>query len=222
MRKIFWLCTIALLAACGDEETDDKTEKLKMADGKEITVRTDTLCLFPNDEFEPMNTIVINPDETECLKRYTAMKAEPVWMKAKFGDWCGKLGLTPEKEYVIRREYYTQTIAENQNKMPIPFVLDSSGMGLWEYSDGKRVIGFHCTIGTTKINGILGNSCTFLIYISDGNVIGKYFPCEPQDLEWHYSWYDGKVTNKHNEGELYSEITLKKGKYEAKVLSLEN
>jgi len=186
---------IVLLAACSEEEKDSNTENMKMADGKDITVRTDTLCLFPTDEFEPMNTKVLNPDETECLKRYTAMKAEPIWMKAKFGDWCSKLGLTPEKEYIVRREYYTQTIAENQNKWPIPFVPDGSNMGLWEYSDGKTVIGFHCTIGTTKINGIRGNCCTFLIYIgydADGNMVDKYFPCNPQDLEWHYSWYEWK------------------------------
>lgn len=25
---------------------------------------------------------------------------------------------------------------------------------------------------------------------ADGNVVDKYFPCSPSDLEWHYSWFD--------------------------------
>lgn len=197
IKNIFLLAAIFTMVCCGEDidfPLRGKLDEMATADGNSIKVRNDTLCIFPTDDFELSGTTVVDENNVEVLKRYTDSKTDFYWMKAKLGSWCGDIGLDSNKEYIIRREYYYQAIAGNGDYVFCLFVPDGSHMGLVERGDGDFAIGYrggpNAAIDETDV---MGNCKTMIIHIgydADGNVVDKYFPCSPSDLEWHYSWFD--------------------------------
>ncbi len=202
IRNIILLAITLAVVGCSDENDyplKGKLDDFTTADGKNIKVRNDTACIFPTDEIELFATDIANENDIEVLKRYTDSKTEGYWIRAKFGGWCEKIGLDSNKEYIIRREYYYQAIADKPGWFACPFVPDNKHMGLIERGDGTFAIGY--TGGPTAYwdePGIIGNCKTMIIHIgydADGNTVDKYFPCMPADLEWHYSWLELDFNN---------------------------
>lgn len=187
----------AFIVACSDDNEDEwNTEVLAAKDGKKLKVRTDTLCLFPTNEFPVGRSEPVNPEDVEVLKRFMTVRRDPFWMKAKFGGWSMDLGLSPERTYIIRREYYYQLLAKNKiGKVVVPFVVDERKTGFVESENIGLMYGFQYDDLYTKdsMHTLIGNYRTMIIHIGyddEGNTVGRYFPCDPYELEWHFSWYD--------------------------------
>lgn len=192
---IFILCIVFIIFVTGCDENDmyyKSYEIFNTKDGNKIKLKNDTVCTFYTDEFQPFNTEIVNKDEVENLKRFIDKKEDQYWMIAVFGEWCERMGLNPKIKYLIKREYYFQFIPVNPNKVPVPYIPDGSKMGLYN-KNGMLCIGYQCGTGGSLIDGKIGNCMTTIIHIGyddEGNNVDKYFPCNPYELDWYYSWYN--------------------------------
>lgn len=200
MRKCL-LCLLVLLSltleGCGNDDENmpfaGQVETIKTEDGTVLKVRTDTACRFPVNDFKRMSSDIDNPNDVEMLKRFTDVQKDKFWMKATFGGWCEELGLEAGKEYLIRKEYYYQTIADKPGCVISFYMPENSKMGFVEAADGTLYIGYSGNPSADLYAGADGNCRTMIIYIgydTEGKTVSRHYPCDPYELEWHYSWVD--------------------------------
>lgn len=189
-----------VLSGCNEDDVDfplkGKLETITVQDGTAIKVRTDTVCRLLSNDYKCLPADPANPNDVEQLKRYTDIKKDKYWMRAVFGKWCETMGLKEGVEYFIRREYCYQAIADKPGYVITFYMPENSNMGFVEQSDGGLYIGYMGNPATDLYEEADGNCRTMVIYIGydcNGKSVGKYYPCNPSDLEWHYSWID--ITN---------------------------
>ena len=191
----FFLYFIIIISftGCDNESTQDSyLENFTVKDGTQIKVRTDTICFLMTDDFPVINNVFFDPDNTETLKRFSDVRKENYYMKAIFGDWCQENGLIPGKEYLVREEYYYQTITDNPKHIAVPYIPENHKIGFTKNNDTDLMIGYSTTSTALPYDGTSCNAKTMLIHVvydAEGNSIDKFIPCDPYKLEWTYSWY---------------------------------
>ncbi len=188
---IFTIVIVTAMASC-DSVADQIKEKLKTLvaeDGTKIEYRTDILAEFPTDTFEPIYPTPTNLDNAEMAKGYTAVREDQRWTRARLGEWCKSIGLKPGAVYFVKQMTYFQLIEDIKDSIVLPYVPEGSKIGLVEYLEEPFRQGFTPDNHMTADGKLAGNYSTILFFIGydeKGKVVGKYFPCAPDELEWHY------------------------------------
>lgn len=189
MKHICIYLFICIFFGCSSEyNLPDDSEIVKMNDGKSIIVCRDTVLYFPDKDFPVDVSAPVNPEEKGFLKSYSHSRNDIVWFKAKFGEWISDYGLNPEKIYFVRKEYYYQEYVQcGEGEIVVGYVPENSCMGLFETVNGKRFKGFEANVRDEYYSG-----CRTLIffvgYDDDGNSVSCHIPCNPDELEWYFSW----------------------------------
>jgi len=163
-----------------------------MCDKKQIFVRKDTITMFYTDNYVPDRKEPYNGyNSLGFLKSYAYYFKDKYWTKAIFGDWCTKIGLVPGKEYFIRDEYYYQQYIQHSegDEIVLSYVPDNTKMGFIRKADGRLLYGSDMNISDHQKLGCR-TMLFFIGYDTEGNNVGIYFPCPPNELEWHFFWFD--------------------------------
>lgn len=180
-----------MLMGCGNDETAiPDYDMIDVENGETIKVKRDSIMMFNTETCVPAYTHIVNPDDTECIKRFIAFSEDGMWVRAKFSD-LSWIGLNKDEMYYVLAKTYYHIIPDKRDCVAIPYALQHTNMGLLTRCDGTWRIGYMQNGGRYLIKGKEVNCHTVLLYIgydSKGNRIGKYFPCSPNDLEWNYSW----------------------------------
>lgn len=184
----------AMLLSCdSDSENMPIYERVITETGEVLKVRNDTLLILP-DNIKLIENIIVSESSIEILRRYIDHRKGDVWCKAKVGEWGTNYNLSQDSTYLVRKDYYFQSIPAKRGYVAIPFVPKeaSKEMGIYEKYDGKQYIGYEGGFDITPKFDNFGNCWTILYYIGytlNGQSVSLYFPTSPEKLTWYYSLY---------------------------------
>ena len=189
---LFAIIAALAVTSCNSvaDQIEEKLKTLVAEDGTEIEYRTDILAEFPTDIFEPIYPTPANLENARMAKGYTAVRENQRWTRARLGEWCKDLGLKPGAVYFVKQMTYFQLIVETKDSLVLPYVPKETKIGLVEYLEEPFRQGFTPGNYMTADGKLAGNYSTILFFIGyddKGKAVGKYFPCTPDELEWHYS-----------------------------------
>lgn len=109
MKRLLAYLVVALslsIVSCDNEDNEVltvSTNTVKMQNGESIIVYEDTLLNFISGDFQPEQSVPINPDDIGVLKGFSDIKMEKVWFKAKFGEWIETRGLDSKKCIILEK-----------------------------------------------------------------------------------------------------------------------
>lgn len=197
MKRLLAYLVVALslsIVSCDNEDNEVltvSTNTVKMQNGESIIVYEDTLLNFISGDFQPEQSVPINPDAIGVLKGFSDIKMEKVWFKAKFGEWIETRGLDSKKMYYLRKDYYYQEpIQCLENEYVACYVPSATNMGFFGIlPDGSYgTLGFQANVSDGYKFGCY-TIIFFIGYDEDGVAVNRYVPCEPDSLVWHFCWF---------------------------------
>lgn len=174
-----------------------------MKDNNVIKInKTSSLNLEKEASKSKMYSIPYNVGEPDSVSGYTSCDSVSYWNETKVGGWMSKYGLSPDKKYISRTEYYFKEIPLRSDELCAYYLPKQAKMGLSaencviDYKTYIRPnIEYPLNIGFGQ-NAYPGNrngaylAYTAIIHIkydSEGNMVNVYYPCKPQELTWYFN-----------------------------------
>lgn len=192
--KCLYLLIVAIFISCDKNNSQESNlEYIQTKDGQLLDVIKDSILYYNIENCHFANTDIINPNQTGTLNGFlTSETQRKHWVKVIFSNGEA-FGLQNGMTYYARNEMYYQHISTNNNgQIAIPYTSQVYSMGIIDGNDLYN-IGYIHSSGEYYITDIPVNCQTTLFYIGydlKGNPINKYFPCNPKDLTWNYSWFN--------------------------------
>lgn len=211
MRHLIAILQTIILAtifvACNDD--NDHVLSLQMKDGCTISVEKD-VTLDMKQGATKRNKEYDFSQKLETVRGYNECDSTSYWQRTTIGKWGKKFGLSTDKNYFSRIEYYYKVLpAQNDEVVKTYNFATEYTMGLYSkgYIMGSSIynkpnvafpleIGYHCQANNEYIIGTYYIAYTAIVnirYDGEGNTVNMYYPCHPDSLTWLFSRF--KIPN---------------------------
>lgn len=182
---LFWLTCCSLLVACDNDEKAADIGGLITRDGTVVEYYVDSTLVVEEADLLRQNIL---PSATDsCRTGSAAVETSRRWVRMKFrGLGFERLGLSPVKDYLVRPLRCRQAIPDSAVVRVQPCSPRGSAMGFFSLGRGDCRLGYRLGAWSAGMRSA-ATTVLYIGYDAEGNKVGRYFPCAPEDLQWYYT-----------------------------------